>query len=274
MSGYSMAELRDMAPAFVLGALTREEQQDFQAALEKSPELAAEVEAYRAVMERIGSAQETAPPPALRERFLERIASQRPVVTPIEAKAPPLLTVSRGGGRSPAAGWWTSGVLATALAASLLFTVNRNTQLDRLRGDMHVRDSLVDATKHKLGQRETTLNSILEAERELVVVHLAGKPDSTGIQFFWNVRQGRGVLHAFRLQPAPRGRSYQVWLVTNGKPVPSQVFNSDPDGHGLVWSITLPRDTEGVSAVEVTEEPAGGSLQPTTTPFLFGKVAP
>jgi anti-sigma-K factor RskA len=39
-----------------------------------------------------------------------------------------------------------------------------------------------------------------------------------------------------------------------------------------VQDIAVPTDLQGVAAFAVTEEPAGGSPQPTMTPFLVGAV--
>ena len=91
-----------------------------------------------------------------------------------------------------------------------------------------------------------------------------------GIQFFWNERQQKGVAHAFRLQPAPAGKSYQLWIIRDGKPESVKVFNSDADGHALVEGLTLPAKAAGVTQVLLTLEPAGGSPLPTSTPFVGG----
>jgi anti-sigma-K factor RskA len=91
-----------------------------------------------------------------------------------------------------------------------------------------------------------------------------------GIQFFWNERQQKGIAHAFRLRPAPAGKSYQLWIIRDGKPESVKVFNSDPDGHALVEGLTLPAKAAGVTQVLLTLEPAGGSPLPTTTPFVGG----
>jgi anti-sigma-K factor RskA len=81
------------------------------------------------------------------------------------------------------------------------------------------------------------------------------------------------MLHAFRLKPAPAGRSYQLWLIQDGKPVSASVFDADPDGHALVEDIAIPASAAGVTQVLLTEEPAGGSPLPTTQPFLGGVLA-
>lgn len=294
MSDFSMTELRDMAPAYVLGSLNADELAAFERALATSTELAQEVSAYRSVVSHIGNVGEVAPPPAVRARFLDRIAVQKssatpsattpaapsvaPVVAPPVAESRPF-TVSSGNAtpsrasieKHPRERWWLTGIMAVGLAASLLFAVQRNSQVTTLTASLAERDSILAARNLKLAQRDSALNTVLEAERNLVMVNLVSTPsDGPGMQFFWDVKQGRGMIHAFRLKPAAPGRAYQLWLIKDGKAVPSRVFNADPDEHGLVWGIELPTDTKGVSAVAITEEPAGGSQQPTSTPFMVG----
>ena len=87
---------------------------------------------------------------------------------------------------------------------------------------------------------------------------------------FCNAPFTGAIAHVFRLKPAPDGRDYQIWALVDGKPVSLSVFNSDADGRALVQEFTLPGTIAGVSAVLVSVEPKGGSVQPTTTPFLAG----
>lgn len=288
MSEFSMAELRDMAPAYVLGALSADEHAAFERALATSAELAQEVATYRSVVTRIGTDTELAPPTALRARFLDRIATQRQASTPPTPVAPVApapearpMSVSTGGAAAPpratnekpkAERWWLTGVLAVGMAASLLFALQRNSQVTTLTASLAQRDSLLRTKTVKLAQRDSALNTVLEAQRNLVLINLGAVENGPGVQFFWNVKDRRGVLHAFNLKPAAPGRTYQLWLIKDGKPVPSRLFNADPDEHGLVWGIELPENTNGVSALAITDEPAGGSPQPTTTPFLVGEL--
>ena len=284
-----MDELRDMAPAYVLDALSSAEKLAFETTLRDSAELAREVAAFRAVVEHIGTTEEVAPPPALRARFLEGIAGAKSGTAAGSASAPPsgeaparAFTVSTNKNipvnAAPAQNMWVPGLLAFALAASLFFAFKQNSEVKSMNSQLASRDSSLTARDSqlvarglKLAQRDSTLNNLLEADSALLIVHLASKtPNGPGVQVFWNVKQRVGVLHAFNLPPAAKGRAYQLWLIKDGKPVASKVFNSEADQHGLVWNIELPGSTAGISALAVTEEPESGSLQPTTTPFIVG----
>jgi anti-sigma-K factor RskA len=155
----------------------------------------------------------------------------------------------------------------------LVFAVQRNSQVTLLNTQLAQRDSILAARTVTLAQRDSALNTMLEAGRNLVLVNLVTAPDSgPSMQLFWDVKQKRGVIHAANLKPAEAGRIYQLWFIKDGKPVPSRIFNTASDNHSLEWGIEMPTSTAGVTAVAITNEPAGGSQQPTTTPFLVGEI--
>ena len=74
-----------------------------------------------------------------------------------------------------------------------------------------------------------------------------------------------GYLRVERLPVQRSGRVYQTWLQRGNKVEPSSVFIVGKDGSGSA----AVRDLDGVNAVLVSEEPAGGSDQPTTKPVLI-----
>jgi anti-sigma-K factor RskA len=90
---------------------------------------------------------------------------------------------------------------------------------------------------------------------------------------FWNRASNQVVLVAFALPPAAPGRTYQLWGIASGKgqkPVSLGTFNTSANGE-VRLSVTVPAGLQ-IAVGAVTEEPAGGSPQPTTTPFLVGQL--
>jgi len=79
---------------------------------------------------------------------------------------------------------------------------------------------------------------------------------------------GTGYLRVQRLPVQRSGRVYQAWLQRGKKIEPSSVFVVGKDGSGSA----AVGDLDGVSTVMVSEEPAGGSDQPTTKPVLIAKL--
>lgn len=259
MTAYSRDELMELAPLFAIGATTPDETAAVEAALRADPQLAAEVAAFREVSTVMGASTPVTPSPALRAELLAAVA--RPVVASPATRRASVPSLARRPAWVPA-----------ALAASLIAAVGLGVNSLRLRDELAEVRASVAALDTRLQTRERTLNTLLEAERDLRVVYLQSEAGVTGpgIQFFWNTKQGRAVAHVFRLQSAPAGHDYQIWALVDGKPVSLSVFNSDAEGHALVEQFTLPGTTAGVSAVLVSVEPKGGSPQPTTTPFLAG----
>ena len=259
MTTPSRKDLFELAAAYALGATTPDETAAIEAALPTSPELAAEVASFREVAAEMAQLTPVAPSASMRGRLLDRVHRERAVASPARGTVPSRWR-DRGGYIAAAA-----AILIIASLGTELFLMSRRVrELDRLR---------LAAEVHA-AHREQTLNTLLYGEEALRVIHLKAADTLTGpgIQFFWNEKQHSGVVHAFRLPPAPANHAYQVWAIVDGKPASVKVFNSDLDGHALIEGLDMPSTSRGVTLIAVTLEPAGGSSQPTTEPFLKGSV--
>lgn len=74
-----------------------------------------------------------------------------------------------------------------------------------------------------------------------------------------------GTLEAHGLPALPDGKVYEVW-VSSGRTIrPSSVFVVDRRGAGVA---AIPAQLTGADEVMVTQEPKGGSRQPTSAPIL------
>jgi hypothetical protein len=82
---------------------------------------------------------------------------------------------------------------------------------------------------------------------------------------------GRATLVVDHLARPSGGRVYQVWLKpAGGSPRPTQsLFVPRTDGSA---TVAVPEDAERMEAVLVTEEPDGGSSQPSGPPVLSAQM--
>jgi anti-sigma-K factor RskA len=236
---------QDLAAAYALDALTREEARQFEAFLATSPEAQREVAEFRDVAALLGLAgSEGAAATDLRDRVLARIGAEKGRRI-----------------RTPPAVWGT-------LAASLIAAVGLGAALLSLKGDVARLEQTLAEGQQQLAAREATLDAILEPGVELYQLTASGDPDP-GIQLFWDRRRNRAILHGFRLKPVPQGRAYQLWFIKDGKPVPSVTFKPEPTGQARVEQVQVPADGT-VSAAAITIEPEAGSQQPTSPILLVG----
>lgn len=251
------AELRDLASAYVLGALDPEETRAFEAALEASDDLRREVDELREVAGLLALSAPSVPrdDDMLKAKLMERIRAPQETST---ARTMPRRSWVRY------LGWAAAAGLAVVVGAQ---TLRLQSITDRVTA---LQDS-ASALAGQLARREATLDNILEPSTSLFLLTTTGE-QPPGIQVFWNRAEGTFMLHAFNLPPAGQGREYQLWFLRDGGVVPGLTFNSDPDGRALV---TLPGPPEGLELLgaAVTEEPAGGSSQPTSAIIVAGTIA-
>ncbi len=80
---------------------------------------------------------------------------------------------------------------------------------------------------------------------------------------------GSAALVLDSLDAAPPGKTYEAWVIRGSNaPVPAGLFRGGP---GTTF-VPIEGSVKRGSVVAVTVEPAGGSPQPTTTPFAQSKV--
>lgn len=250
--------IQELAAAYALGALEPAEARAFEKLLATSPEAQREVAEYREVGALLALGSGPAAPSAdLKQRVIARAAAQK------EAR---LTRRSTGSGWTP----WL------ALAASLIAVAGLAFSWQGLKKEVAQREAVIAALQDTLAQREARLasrerelNTLLDPSVSLIRMGTPGTPEPV-VQLFWNRRLHLITAHAFQLKPLASNRTYQLWFIPkNGKPIPSVTFNSELSGHALVEAISVPADVE-LAAAAITEEPEGGSPQPTTTPFLVG----
>ena len=256
MSDLHNESIKDLAAAYAIGALDEHEVREFEALLAQSKELQREVAEYREVSgQMVHGAPAVEPDPSLRQRLLDQIKIDS--VT----KATPI----RRRGTN-----WMLGLGWAAAAAGIVLAAVQTLRVGDLSNRLAAREQEVGELAAALDGRQATLDEILEPSTVLFLL-TSTTAQPPGIQLFWNRTENRVVLHAFALDPAPTGREYQLWFLSDGAAVPASTFNADPDGHRLV---TLPGPPEGmeIQGAAVTVEPIGGSAQPTTPIILLGNV--
>jgi anti-sigma-K factor RskA len=224
----------DSLGAWLLGALPEDEAEGFRVHLAACADCRADAESLRVAVDALpASAPPALPPPALKGRVMaivEREASLLEAAGPEADRAKP----PRRRRRFPSfAGLTLRPALATALVLLLLVLGGGAALLGREAFDQGAR-----------------------------VVAARVNPELDGVHASLEVDGDRGRLVSSRLPAPPAGRVYQVWVDRGGAaPEPtSALFSTRRDGSA---SVDVPGSLDGVRAVMVTDEPAGGSTKPT-----------
>lgn len=242
-------EWQEHAAAYALGALAAEDRRAFEAHLAGCAECRAEVKAFTEVAGALAHAAPAAEPPAgLRDRVLAEARRVRPI---------------GAGARRPWVPW---------LAAAALLAVAGGVESWRLTNRVQ-----------ELGRRLASADSARAVQDSVIalltgpgvdVVSLAGTGGrQPSARILWNHARNRFVVFAFDLPAAPPGRTYQLWAIAKGHaPLSMGTFNTDAAGRATV-QLAVDQQIAALGFVDncgLTQEPSGGSPQPTETPRLLG----
>jgi len=247
-------EWLEQAESYVLGALDGAELAQFESHLASGCPLCEHH--LRETRERLvllpRSLTPLAPPPAVKARLLERIASEAAMPCP----------------ERPRAGWlrWMAGAGALA-GASFLIILGWN--LSVTRHELRKLEAQTADLRTQLAWREETLQLLLDPG--VRVIQLAG-PSAiyrAAGRLFWDPVTRTGILLTTGLPQAPPDSAYELWAIAGAEPVPAGVFRVGRGGRGFLKIPPLP-EAKPFDKFVVTLEPAGGVQKPTGPMHLLG----
>ncbi|QJW35721.1 anti-sigma factor domain-containing protein [Cellulosimicrobium protaetiae] len=260
-------DVRDLLPAYALDAVDDGERHAVERLLATDPDARRELDEYRDVV--AAFAVESAPPPALRDAVLARVAASAGA-----GGAPGAVTGERsdagsdaepGTGAETSAGESTGGGVVVDLAAA------RRTRRRRWTGlAAAVAAAVAVAVPTTVAVRATQEQSRLQEQADAIAQMLAD-PDATILHGEVAGGGQASVLAAgddmyFRASDLPDAgtdHDYQLWVVEADGAVVSAGVLDVRDGR----TSRLVQDEPGVG-MAVTVEPAGGSEQPTADPVV------
>ena len=284
-------------PELALGMLPASEAERLMSIVRINPKLQAELASLRGATDALASAAPASPMPAdrklaMRQRLMARAAGSA-MADVSEARvsstvsAPPALRLEpRDAAVAPATVIREVQVPARlsliqraapflSIAASAMFVVSVFRLQDALQERNDAQAALKAATasttalSEKLAQSDSLVAAMSGAS--VRVVELASTQNmSPGAKMFWDRVANRWTLVTHDLQPVPAGRTYQLWLVTaKSEKISAGTFNTDAKGRAVVQATYALAEAD-LAAIAITEEPMGGSEQPTGTILVVG----
>jgi anti-sigma factor RsiW len=219
--------LHELTAAYALDALDEHDEAAYEEHLRGCARCRDELASFRETAGALAYAvHPAAPPPELRSRILERARKERAPVVPLPRRHLPRVL---------------AGVAAVAAAAAIgigIWAAILQGDLSDTRGALAEQRAAAAVLADPLARRST----VSGAEGTLVVAS-----------------DRRAVLALRGIEPAPRGKAYEVWVIRGRTPRPAGLFSSA----GLVL---LERRVPPGAIVGVTVEEAGGVDAPTEQP--------
>jgi anti-sigma-K factor RskA len=251
--------------AYVLGALSAEDQLRIEKDIDQYPELKAEIAIIEETMYSYSRAHAIAPPEGMKEKIKAQLNienSNAPVSTSIPTRE------FRTNSGSPTSGNWQRAAMwillvTTGLLATLLFQ-----QRTSLRNEILTQNKKIDS----LVTVQTEMAALLDDKRKEgamvadtamhAIVMKALQPQyAMAATVYWNKSQGDVYLSFTQMPPPPQGKQYQLWMIKDGKPVSMGMVPNELLAKGMMMKV--PSKVIESQAFAISLEKEGGNPTPT-----------
>lgn len=290
-------------PDLALGLLPATEAERLMSIVATSPQLQAELASLRGASTALAHGVPAAPiaadrKAAMRERLMTRAVSVKPeaaeptsatrtptsttVTTPTfsatlkleprESRSTPIIREVQIPARLSLV-QRISPFLAIAATAAFGLAVFRLQDILQQRNNAEdaLRVATVEATRTSAQLAiSDSLIAAMSGANVRVVDMVSTKKLAPGAKMFWDRVANRWTMVTHDLPSAGEGRTYQLWLVTaRSEKISAGTFNTDARGRAVVQA-TYALAARDLAAIAITEEPTGGSPQPTGTILVAG----
>ena len=255
-------QLAALYEEYALGVLEAEERAEIDAHLARAcPTCTPGIAQARGFVAHWALAAPDAEPPAtVHTGIMNAVKSAAKTARPLPAAEQRKPSSPRGA--FPAWAWTAAAALALITGYTIRQMNSQSDQLAQLRKQMKL---------------ATLQNQMLQNQLEMnrMVAMVMTSPDSVPLKLMPNDKN-MPMVHAYlhphmgvaitadQMPSIPPARTLQLWFVPkSGKPMSVAIFHPDAAGQiALVAPVHMPRNE--IAALAVTDEPAGGSPQPTT----------
>jgi anti-sigma-K factor RskA len=264
-------QFREQIEAYAIGSLDAPDRAALQAHLASGcSDCAKALEEARWLVSQLAYLAPTAEPSnMLKGRLLQSVRADAAVGAPVRPAA-----------EESAVPWW----LWAGIAALLLFSVYSAWNDRQLRNTVANLQQQADAQQAERQNLERQLSAAkLQAHEAMIwsdpksvkIMLPAKDPKMPQLEAMWHPEMGL-VVRGWKVPNPGEKRVLQLWLIPKkpgGKPMPSVTFWPDAQGKLTAMIENPPDALSDTQALAVTEEPMGGSSQPTSTPMWVGGVS-
>jgi anti-sigma-K factor RskA len=265
MSAMNHQEARELLALAALGALSADDEKGVEAHIAWCADCRKELAELRDVAAGVGASIPSTPmDPERKQRVLARL--QRRIAHSKEmpsmgSRVPPKMR--------PSGMPWLAAAAAVLIAIAGGWFLGRAGEQRNTAQQLARADSVLQESAARLAEQKATLDALTGPGVKVINAAAAGVSQPYA-RMFWDQPANKWTFVAYNLPANAPGRTYQLWLITKDqKKVSAGTFAAAPDGKAFVRA-TYALASDSLVAIAVTDEPAGGSKQPSTTPFLVG----
>jgi len=232
---------------YVAGSLSEKENEEVYAAIQKYPELMAEVESIEKAILQLTAAT-----------YQGEVSSFDTIKNQLTQKESKVIPIQKSSNWKSLSGW----AAALLLGSVLIYNISQNNQTkSEIVSEKEALEAQIEKAKNSLAEKEKLLDIL--RDKDIIAVPLAGQNASPNsyAKVYWNKKTNNIYLDAKGLPPPPKGKVYQVWSlkITPLTPTSLGTLDTFTANNTKIFAIENPNDSE---AFGITLEPAGGSASP------------
>lgn len=263
--------LRELLPAYSIGATDAAETQLVESLLAVCPEVTNDLQDFMQLSEAMAyTAPPMQPPANLHDKLMAAVAQRptsQPAPTPKVIQAAPQPTPIATNVR-----WLTPAIARFALAAAAVLLVINVVLLARvlnLSDKQQEQDDQISQLNSEIEEQNQFFADLATGRATTVELHSdAGDALASVI---WSPTSKQALLISNGLPSLEADRTYQLWLIRDNQPISGGLFQVDATGRGTL--IFESADAlNNYDALGITNEPMMGSQAPTTTPVALTEV--
>jgi anti-sigma-K factor RskA len=223
--------IHELTAAYALNALDPAEETEYEEHLRHCPRCREELAGFQEAAASLAYAVEgPAPPRGLGDRIVDAALAERSNVVPLRRR-------------------WVTPTLGAVAAAAAGVAIGLGVWASSLSGSL-------DDERQAVGQHAEVIGLLVS--QGAAQVPLAGATGTLVV-----AESGEGALVFTGLEPAPEGKTYEIWVIEEGVAKPAGLF----EGGGEMAVVPIEQPVPTGAVVAVTVEPEGGVDAPTTEPF-------
>ncbi|GIK62352.1 MAG: anti-sigma factor [Chloroflexota bacterium] len=251
--------LRELLPAYSIGATDEAETRLVESLLAECPEVAIELQDFMRLAGAIAyTAPPITPPAALHDKLMTAVA-QRQTFTPSPTPVP--TTPVR----------WLTPTLArfTLAAAALLLIVNvvLIARLFNLSDEQQQQETKIDQLSDQLTRQNQFFAALATGKANRI--NLESSTGEALASVIWTPASNSALLVSNNLPALASDRAYQLWFIRDNQPISGGVFRVDEEGQGT-FIFEIPAPLNEYDALGISDEPMTGSEAPSTNPVALG----
>ena len=262
------AEIEELVELYVIGALSLEEGREVAAHLDDCPGCRQLADQAREVTQLLSvSPDPLEPSPALRSRLLALVRqdAQRVAARP----------AARSGS------WWTDlrawltpapvRMSAAIAIVPVLLSGWLAVQVVQLRSEVRANETALTTSWQTSQAAADVMGKAMMSGGAMASLEGTEMAPQAWGRLYYTPAEGEAVLVVRGLPALGQGHVYQCWLQSGERRMNAGTFYRENDGGGLLV-IRAPMPLDAIEAVNVTEEPHGGSVEPRGDRYVWGRI--